>query len=307
MHSPATWSASLPRPKFPLVSLRRFREQSLLTFSVRQDTRGRSTPDGMATVLAAPEQSSAVNSAMGVSSSRPIDPAAEPSSLCSSHFREYGQLLESFSTNFVPLFPFVVIPSNTAPDAFTKEKPFLSLAVAMIAHKSGMRQRELARAAQKYIADHIVMSGERDLDLLQGLLVLTAWYVDRVSDFGFRIDIFRHHLVILPDSIRTDVLIHLTLGQLTSLGLNEPVNSGSIRSFWRELNIISTRTTRTLEERRAYLGCYYATSMYVSTFASPVRTVKLTIIQDIDLYPRHRAGSLKQLYRRVLPDLGRNM
>ena len=269
MHSPATWSASLPRPKLPPVSLRKSRKQSLLTFSVRQDTRAHSNSDGMATVLVTPEQSTGASSAIGVSSSRPNEPAVEPSSLCLPHFREYGQLLESFSTNFVPLFPFVVIPSRTDPEAFTKEKPFLSLTIAMIAHNSGMRQRQFARAAQKYIADHIVMSGERDLDLLQGLLVLTAWYVDYVSDFRFRINIFRHHLVILPDSIRTDVLMHLTLGQLTSLGLNEPENSGSIRSFWREFNIISTRTTRTLEERRAYLGCYYATSMYVSTFASP--------------------------------------
>lgn len=59
-----------------------------------------------------------------------------------------------------------------------------------------------------------------------------------------------------------DVMMHLALGQLTSLGLNQDSTRG-FPNYLRELRIDSSKASRTLEERRAYLGCYYLSSMYV--------------------------------------------
>lgn len=60
-----------------------------------------------------------------------------------------------------------------------------------------------------------------------------------------------------------DMLMHLILGQLTSLELNQPQNSRQPMNFLRELGATDNQTSRTLEERRVYLGCYYLTSLYV--------------------------------------------
>jgi hypothetical protein len=59
------------------------------------------------------------------------------------------------------------------------------------------------------------------------------------------------------------MLVHLALGQLTSLELNQPQNSRQPMYFLREIGASNNQTSRTLEERRVYLGCYYLTSLYV--------------------------------------------
>lgn len=93
------------------------------------------------------------------------------------NFEEGAKLMEAYSNQLVPLFPFVVIPAGTTPEALYQEKPFLYRMITMVACKNGPRQREIAKSGRKYLAEHIVMNVENSLDLLQGLLVHIAWFV----------------------------------------------------------------------------------------------------------------------------------
>lgn len=80
----------------------------------------------------------------------------------------------------------------------------------------------------------------------------------------------RHHTVILPKHMNLSVMAHLAIGQLSSLGLNQAPGSPGFPNYLRELNIEGPQTARTLDERRIYLGCYYATSMCVLPQTRPL-------------------------------------
>jgi hypothetical protein len=58
------------------------------------------------------------------------------------------------------------------------------------------------------------------------------------------------------------------VAELISLGFNKEANaqnsSKPALSYWRELTIESrSPAPRTLDERRAFLGCHYMISMYI--------------------------------------------
>lgn len=94
------------------------------------------------------------------------------------NFEEGAKLMEDFSNQMAPLFPFVLIPAGTTSEALYQEKPFLYRIITMVACKNGRRQREIAKSGREYLAEHIVMNAESILDLLQGLLVHIAWFVN---------------------------------------------------------------------------------------------------------------------------------
>lgn len=89
-----------------------------------------------------------------------------------------GQALsETYVRLMIPMFPFVPILSHISAEELRRERPFLYLNILMIACPNPARQRELSNAIKEYLADHIIMNGQRSLDLLQGLLVHLTWFI----------------------------------------------------------------------------------------------------------------------------------
>ena len=87
-------------------------------------------------------------------------------------------LLYIFRHNMVSQFPFVVIPEGISAAELSQTKPFLFKTVIMVASyhdKSG--QARMAKEIFQYLSAHMIIANEKSLDLLQGLLVLTAWSV----------------------------------------------------------------------------------------------------------------------------------
>lgn len=77
----------------------------------------------------------------------------------------------------VRLFPFVVLPSNATPWQLSAARPCLFLAILTIASiGEPALQRDLEARFREYIASHVIVEGEKSLDLLQGLLVYLGWY-----------------------------------------------------------------------------------------------------------------------------------
>ncbi|KAJ5296100.1 hypothetical protein N7508_010921 [Penicillium antarcticum] len=192
-------------------------------------------------------------------------------------------LMEVFMNRMLPLFPFVVISAHVTAEDLRRDKPFLYMNIAMIACPNAIRQREIADAMQEYVAEHIIIKGEQSLDLLQGLLVNVTWFTT-VSRFPrgtawcennsdtTRFETDARH--VMRNTAQVDNFVHLLVAQSVGLGLNqEPAYQKNLNyplTYIREtMQGDIHNPIRTLEERRAYLGCYYMTTMYVLDRSQP--------------------------------------
>ncbi len=77
-------------------------------------------------------------------------------------------------------FPFVVIPTDTTASDLNRDKPFVLKVICMVAFVHDSEAQSLmAKEIMEYLSMHLIIQAERDLDLLQGLLIFMAWYVLR--------------------------------------------------------------------------------------------------------------------------------
>lgn len=191
--------------------------------------------------------------------------------------------MEVFRTRMVPLFPFIVIPDDMTSEQLRQEKPFLYLNISMVACQESVRQREISGIVKEYVAEHIVLRGEHSVDLLQGLLVHLAWFIS-ISRLP-RLDISGRVVGKQNEDNRKkasgvaqlDAFVQLAKAQAISLGLLQEHNL--MRSIDKPIVYIGRLDletdeipARTLEERRAYLGCYYLIAMYVSPLFAVFRS-----------------------------------
>ncbi|PWW79114.1 hypothetical protein C7212DRAFT_47113, partial [Tuber magnatum] len=88
------------------------------------------------------------------------------------------KIFDHYVEDLVPHFPAVVFPPGTTADEVRKEKPTLFLAI--LASASRMNHPDLHYALHKEIsralADKIMINGEKNLELVQALLVTALWY-----------------------------------------------------------------------------------------------------------------------------------
>jgi hypothetical protein len=90
---------------------------------------------------------------------RDLDPSLE----------EAEVYLMTFRTQTLSCFPFMYIPENTPSHQLRQERPFLWLCIMVISFRTSSKMLRLGR--------EILVDGERNIDLLLGLLVYIGWYV----------------------------------------------------------------------------------------------------------------------------------
>ena len=186
--------------------------------------------------------------------------------------------LRLFKTDLASHFPFVIVPDGSVENLY-RLRPVLVMGIIVAASfRSLSQQRVLAGNLLEYLSLHVLLRGEKSLDLLQGLLILAAWYV--VLFFGTmtgaRADAWptcRYQCQFsLSHSAFTSVL-HLATGLLSDLGLNQPAAKVDRHNFVLSAingaahGVHAASRQRTNEERRALLGCFYVTSVYKCTLA----------------------------------------
>ncbi|KAF7916578.1 uncharacterized protein EAE98_010587 [Botrytis deweyae] len=88
---------------------------------------------------------------------------------------EEENALYYFRTNSVRYLPFIIISPDTDVHEFKKENPFWWLAIVMATAKSTSRQVALGMHIRQLLGQKLLISGERNLDLLWGLLTYIAW------------------------------------------------------------------------------------------------------------------------------------
>lgn len=75
-------------------------------------------------------------------------------------------------------FPFVWITEHTSARELLETKPCLFRAVMLAAAPLPIpRMTRMKRNVIAFLSQHLLVEEERSLDLLQGLLILIAWYV----------------------------------------------------------------------------------------------------------------------------------
>jgi len=162
-------------------------------------------------------------------------------------------LLQRFRSIMTPRFPFVVLPDadadadvdgehETTLEFLRRERPSLCLAVLAVSSSDDfVLQRELSRLFNESIANGIITGKIRSLDMLQALLVHSAW-----THYQPRPRSYSQHL-------------HLATSIASDLRLDRPRNP----QLWK-VHLGPDDETRSSEwgpdERRALAGAYYLAS-----------------------------------------------
>ncbi|KAF2448100.1 hypothetical protein P171DRAFT_517713 [Karstenula rhodostoma CBS 690.94] len=191
-----------------------------------------------------------------------------PAAPSSCRLFEIEQGLEYYRTSLFEFFPFVVMPDVKQPAGeFAKAKPCLALMVAMLGcTKDRARQRELTTHATAYIGTHMVQKGQKSLDLLQGLLLLIHWSHLQLELRGQR-SIFMHMAMSLLVDLRLNISPFARRHFVTA---TEVSDGFELRTEYHAENLAELHT---LEERRAFVGCTYLSSVLSNTSVNlnPVR------------------------------------
>ncbi|KAF1843331.1 uncharacterized protein K460DRAFT_357075 [Cucurbitaria berberidis CBS 394.84] len=145
------------------------------------------------------------------------------------------QILLDIYRNMVDYFPFVALPKDCFCRDLLEHRPMLMFAVLTVAsYDSVLLQLTLSREFRKVVMVKI-MNGEKNLDLLQGLLVFIAW----------------HHHYMDAQAVSVHMLLQLCVGLASDLGLDRISTTASP---------LQKDYPRDREAKRAYLGCYYLAS-----------------------------------------------
>lgn len=170
--------------------------------------------------------------------------------------------------------PFITVPVQMSAQALSRERPVLYRAIMTVAsYHDSVHQLQMGQELVRYIMEHLIVLGEKSLDLLQGLLVYINWYNS------------------LFHASSQNSLLGLALSLLVDLNLYISYKSSdNHEKFVGEMKTTVTSNPNwarssepSREERRAVLGCFYLFScVMVSLFQS--RLLRLTVA-------RHRLSS----------------
>ncbi|KIA75564.1 hypothetical protein HK57_00667 [Aspergillus ustus] len=186
-------------------------------------------------------------------------PTQTPSTPTQAHENEYifheqitpqlaAELLAKYRTRKMPQYPFVIIPETTDVATLHQESPFLLLCIlaASLEHNPSL-QDEVELIVRKEIASRLIVSVERNMDLLQGLLVHIAWHHYHWRTYH------THMYMLLPMAVM--VIVDLGLDKEESFRMLpipaedkdlEPTSGGG--------------QVQSAAGQRALLGCYYQCS-----------------------------------------------
>jgi len=87
-------------------------------------------------------------------------------------------MLSIFQERMASQVPFVVIPQDMTARRLRREKPFLYMAIMMVASfEDTGTQLVLGKKGLEHMAERLILRGEKSLDLLQGMLIYLSWFV----------------------------------------------------------------------------------------------------------------------------------
>lgn len=150
-------------------------------------------------------------------------------------------------------FPFVVVDVNMAAQELHTRNPYLFRVIMFVAttlppaRKQAMKTNILA-----YLGHRLLVNEERNLDLLQGLLVFIAW-----ADLSFYRDKQITHLTYLA----TGYACNLGLTHMPHTSTEDTSDASEAILPWEKSLLLESQKAHDVDEQRAFLGCYYLQSI----------------------------------------------
>ncbi|KAE8415353.1 hypothetical protein BDV36DRAFT_311004 [Aspergillus pseudocaelatus] len=149
---------------------------------------------------------------------------------------EAERLVTAFQLELVPKFPFVLVAHGETAARLRDREPFLFLCIVAATMGSAHPMRKtVAEEIMKHVTLRLVVRSERNLELLRGLLVHSAWYSYPAEKY--------HPRLLL--------LIQFCVSILYDLGLHRKPNLNS-------------------DEQRALLGTYWLSVGFSGTLGRPI-------------------------------------
>lgn len=139
--------------------------------------------------------------------------------------------LHEFHSSFCQQFPFVAVDAFTDARTLRTEQPFLFLAILTVTtYRMPTIQRILDEEFRDQVATRIIGHAHKGLELLQGLLVHTAFY----------------HFFYRPGKQQLTLMVQLCVAAVQDLGVSRNVRAQH-----------NTDPNKAVVEKRAILGTYY--------------------------------------------------
>ncbi|RDW65074.1 hypothetical protein BP6252_10725 [Coleophoma cylindrospora] len=172
------------------------------------------------------------------------------------------EYLANFRTLNLKYFPFCYISPAAGAQQLRQERPFLWLCIMAVSSKSKPQQQLLTSKIRQTVAQEIVVNSEKNIDLLLGLLVFIGWAHCQLQSKPF-----------------LTVFTQLAMSVVFELGLNNPVpKDPQIMPYMKE-KCRKPLSPRTIEERRAVLGCFLVSSI-ISSFLQKIDALRWTRHMD---------------------------
>lgn len=150
-------------------------------------------------------------------------------------------LLNEFRRHCSSCFPFVVLEESKDANTVRREQPFLFLAImTAMSYRKPTTQRALADAFKDQVAVRIVGFSHKGLEMLQGLLVHSAYY-----QYYYR-----------PGQQQLALMIQMCVAMAQELGLTKTCKT-------QDSTPLLSRA-----EHRALLGTFYLAAAYVHSYIS---------------------------------------
>lgn len=181
--------------------------------------------------------------------------------------KDSDQLLKIYREYYEAEFPFIIIPPGITSKELKAQKPWLEKTINMVAsHENRFRQLELAKDIIMEITAALFMRSERNLDILEALIVYNVWFVNvQKVPSSLPLTPYRQfYYASTNPQYQSTLVVQLALAVLFDLGLNRPLHDDEERDMLVDTFRLPTENAKELrrssEERRAFLSCFIITS-----------------------------------------------
>ncbi|KAL2816419.1 hypothetical protein BDW59DRAFT_10034 [Aspergillus cavernicola] len=168
-------------------------------------------------------------------------------------------ILDSFRTNRLPFLPYIHIPPHVAAAEVKAGSPFLWRCLVTLHCNDTARRQKLHIEVKEVAAKALLVEGQRSLDLLQGILAYIGWIGSESQ----------------PRKVSLGPSMQMAVSLVLDIGLNRPPPQNP-----EILNSLVLKTgpgycrpwislVRTMNERRAVLGCFLLCSTVSHTLNRP--------------------------------------
>jgi hypothetical protein len=179
--------------------------------------------------------------------------------------------LNMMRTQNLRFLPFVYIPPHFTAEMLREEKPFFWLCIMAVTTPVNIHRETLFRKITMLIQQKLLIEVAPSMDMLLGIMTFISWTTYSRRPF-------------------LNFYAHVLMGLVCDLGINQPVSQepSNMQAFkcavgWKQ----QIPTIRTLEERRAVLGCFLLTSSIALTMSkidalrwNPHMEESLTVLMD---------------------------